>query len=444
MFNRFRAVIAVAAVTVLASGAAVAWAGPLLTGGAASARHGAGAGKRPHKHKLCATAARRHRRKAARKRRHAHCRHHRCGLHPAGRRLCARKPLPRRHSVGGVPGTKAPVGALAPSQGGASSAGGGSAFPGVGSGGSSSGASGGSTGSGGGAGSGGSTGSGGGSGGGAKEEGQSGGATTGCMAKPSACGYPDATNSGVPAGAPLTASGAQTITTNGAVVRDVHYTGTLTIRADNVTVEDSQFTFGDGEEDSFGIDVREGYTGTKVIHTTFEGVNCSTTGSLFAGVRNLSDDSLVMNYDYGQCVDDILHGSGHLMNSYSIDNASIPGDHYEPVSYDGGQGGLWVEHDTLLNPHGQTAAIFTQCTWGENATPIVVEDNLLAGGDYVIYGPLSGNCPDGGAQETYRNNRFSRVYFPKGGYYGVDSYINKSTAIWSGNCWDETLKEVGE
>lgn len=281
------------------------------------------------------------------------------------------------------------------------------------------------------------------SGGSTGESEQPGGAATGCAAKPSACGYPDATNSGVPAGTTLTASGAQRVTTNGAVIADRHFTGTLTIEANNVTVEDSQFTVGDGQEDSFGIDIREGHTGTTVTHTTFEGVNCGS-GSLFAGVRNLSDDSLVMSYDYGQCLDDILHGSGHLANSYSIDNASIPGDHYEPVSYDGGQGGLWVEHDTLLNPHGQTAAIFTQCTWGENASPIVVEGNLLAGGDYVIYGPLSGKCPDGGADETYRNNRISRIYFPKGGYYGVDSYLNKAVTTWSGNVWDETLKEVEE
>jgi hypothetical protein len=265
---------------------------------------------------------------------------------------------------------------------------------------------------------------------------------TNCVILPSVCGYPDATNSGVPAGTTLSApQGSLTITTPNTVLRNADVHGTITVDANHVTIEDSRIVAGNGELNGVsGIVIPGGITGTTVRYTTLEGSNC-TNGSMFAGVMNQSDDTLVMDHDYGSCLDDILHGSGTLANSYSIDNANIPEDHYEPVAYDGGQGGLWIRHDTLLNPHGQTAAVFTQCTWGGNVTPLVIEANLMAGGDFVIYGPLSDPCPDNGAEESVIANRISRIYFPNGGYYGVAAYFAANTA-WSGNVWDETLQTI--
>ena len=265
---------------------------------------------------------------------------------------------------------------------------------------------------------------------------------TNCVSTPSVCGYPDSTNSGVPAATSLTArSGDMTVSTPGAVISNLNLTnGTITVTANNVTIKDSVITTGNAQlNGEAAIDIKEGVTGTLVQYVTMQGNDCQSH-SLFAGVMNEGGDGLVMDHDYGTCLDDILHGSGTLSNSYSIDNANIPGDHYEPVSDDGGNGSLTINHDTLLNPHDQTAAVFTQCTFGD-VTALTIQNSLLAGGDYAIYGPLSDPCSNGGGTESITGNRFSTTYFPKGGQYGVAIDLAKSV-VWSNNYWDTTLKQI--
>ena len=262
-----------------------------------------------------------------------------------------------------------------------------------------------------------------------------------CAAKPSACGYPDATNSGVPAGTALTNSGSITANTPGQVIKNVNIVnGSITVAASNVTIADSEITAGDGTASNgsgeAAVTIESGVTGTTIEYTTMQGSDCNG-GSLLFGVLNGSADQLTMDHDYGQCLDDILHGSGTLSNSYSIDNANIPSDHYEPVAYDGGGGSLTINHDTLLNPHDQTAAVFTQCTFGD-VSSLTIENSLVAGGGYVLYGPTSDSCGSGTGPESVTDNRFSRIYFPDGGQYGIDAYFPKGTT-WSGNVWDDTL-----
>ncbi len=265
---------------------------------------------------------------------------------------------------------------------------------------------------------------------------------TNCVIRPSTCGYPDATNSGVPQGTPLTPeSGDITAGAAGETISNINLTGgTITVTANNVTIKDSEITTGDGQlNGQSAIDIKGGVTGTQVEYVTMQGGNCQS-GSLFAGVMNESGDQLLMDHDYGNCVDDILHGSGTIQNSYSIDNANIPNDHYEPVADDGGNGSLTVDHDTFLNPHGQVAAVFTQCTFGD-VTALTIENSLLAGGDYAIYGPLSDSCGNGGGTESVTGNRFSQIYYPDSGQYGVAIYFPSDTT-WSNNYWDATLQQI--
>src|SRR5262249_35467039 len=65
----------------------------------------------------------------------------------------------------------------------------------------------------------------------------------GCAPKPSACGYPDATNTGVPAGTALTVvNGDLTVSTAGAVVDAKDIRGCVLIKAPNVTIRRSKIT----------------------------------------------------------------------------------------------------------------------------------------------------------------------------------------------------------
>ena len=277
----------------------------------------------------------------------------------------------------------------------------------------------------------------------ASSGGGGGGTQTNCIANPSACGYPDATNSGVPAGTQLTSSGSITAGTPGETISDLSVNGTITVTANNVTIKDTKITTGNGQLNGVSaIMIQSGVSGTVVEDTTMQGSNCQG-GSLFAGVMNESGDQLTMERDYGTCLDDILHGSGTLADSYWIDNANIPSDHYEPVAYDGGAGSITINHNTLLNPHDQTAAVFVTC-WGGPVTSETITNNLMAGGDYVVYGPTgNGGCSFATGPQTVTGNRFSTIYYSSGGQYGLGVYFESNQTTWSGNIWDNNGASAG-
>jgi len=69
----------------------------------------------------------------------------------------------------------------------------------------------------------------------------SGGFQASCITSPHVCGYPDATNTGVPAGTTLTTSGCITVTTNGAVIQNLSITDcNITVKANNVTIKNTR------------------------------------------------------------------------------------------------------------------------------------------------------------------------------------------------------------
>ena len=118
---------------------------------------------------------------------------------------------------------------------------------------------------------------------------------TNCAAKPSSCGYPDATNTGVPAGTTLKSVPGQVssgpgwhynaagndviVTVNGTVLSGLYIPYNLRIDASNVTVKDVQVVTGG----AFGISLTH-TTGVTIENSTISGQN-STTGRVNVGDR---------------------------------------------------------------------------------------------------------------------------------------------------------------
>ena len=273
----------------------------------------------------------------------------------------------------------------------------------------------------------------------AKEE--SSGQQTNCIDKPSSCGYPDATNTGVPAGTTLTPrSGEVSVTAAGTTVKDLAVTGEILVEANNTTVEDDEVTVSAGSGNR-GIYIAPGVTGTVIDHVTCHGEGKGTQYCVFN-----KDSSTKIEYSYLYNCGECLNGPGTITNSFFDVTAVISGEHYEDIYYGGGEGSLIVNHDTMLNPQGQTATVFASNDFGDQDT-LTITNNLLAGGGYTLYGGAScttGECGAVKGPVTVSGNRFSNTYYPESGYYGIGAYFNNAVTTWSGNFWDDTLKSVPE
>ena len=270
---------------------------------------------------------------------------------------------------------------------------------------------------------------------------------TNCIKVPSACGYPDSTNTGVPAGTTLKSQTNNiTVTTPGTTIKDVALEGSISVEANNTTIEDTDVTVNGtqtcGEScGGRGIWIKPGVTGTLIQNVACHGGALS--GSNVTQYCIMSNDSATTikqlhAYNCTEC----LAGPMNLSNSFiNESDATIPQEHYEDIYYGGGGGPLIVNHNTMLNQQGQTAVVFASVDFG-NQTTLTITNNLMAGGGYMIYGGGSGSGGKVVGPVTITGNRFSREFYPNGGYYGVASYMNEAVTTWSGNVWDETLKSV--
>ncbi len=297
------------------------------------------------------------------------------------------------------------------------------------------------------------------------------GPQTGCFGAPSACGYPDATNTGVPAGTELQAqSGTITVTTPGTTIKDLALNGTIEVKANDTTIEDSNITVNGTQQGcsspcgGHAIRVYSEVTGTVIRHVTCHGGEASGENVANFCLKNEGGPTTTVSYVDGYNTAACFWGAGVYENDYCIVNGEIPEAHYEDIYDGGGDGELKMNHDTLFNPHDQTATVFASVDFGNQET-ITLTNNLLAGGGYAIYGGGSGQTEYKVlGPVTVTGNRFARCltnsvpaegghhvceggpdahgYYPGGGSYGLDAYFNEAVTTWSGNYWDDTLAQA--
>ena len=238
-----------------------------------------------------------------------------------------------------------------------------------------------------------------------------------------------------------------------AVYNGLNVNGEITVRANNVTIENSNIT--DEDPDNAAIQVASGVTGVKILNDSIHGTNAVQSGSLAYAVSNLYGttlDSVTIDHTNFYNGDRILSGFGTVTNSYCLGGAvfSTNGnvEHDECIYTSGAAPGIRAIHDTLINANpAQTAAIFVDNPdygGGGTAGTLDVENSLLAGGDYCLYGGNT-NLTSGGSvhtgPETVTGNRFSTLFFNTCGTFGPHVYIAPNV-VWSGNVWDNTGNKV--
>jgi hypothetical protein len=293
--------------------------------------------------------------------------------------------------------------------------------------------------------------------------------TSNCFSSPHSCGYPDPTNTGVPAGVPLTPSGSLTITRPGTVVSGLQVTGTIAVAASNVTIENTRVIQNQtcGPTDPCGnsaIEVRSGLTGVVIRNVETASVPGDTCEH---DIRN-TGSSVTIEGAYMHGCDSNVYGAGPtvLKNSFGVTKIEMSEDHIENIYFD--ETAFTAIHDTLLNPVEQTAVIFGNSGGGNDVTnctnQLTVLESLLAGGGYSIY-PCAHAAQAGSSYLNVQGNHFARCatpegyeprsgghpctggqdssgYFPNSGYFGVADDYFPGTGTWRGNVWDNNLARV--
>jgi hypothetical protein len=276
---------------------------------------------------------------------------------------------------------------------------------------------------------------------------------TNCVSVPSRCGYPDATNTGIPAGTSLlrvpqdVTSGPGWVwdsrgwlqASSGAVVKNLVVSGSVMVGGSNITVTNVRIPVG-GE--GWGIGLQ--HATNAVISNVEIGIQGGSS-RLMVGIKDIYGDSTGTQFLRSNITNTstgIQVYEGLIADNYVHDMGYASGDHINGTTSNGSTTMMTIRHNTILNSYNQTDAISLFQDFGIEANRLIT-NNLVAGGGYTIYG---------GDNERYgktyniqiTNNRFSKLYYANGGYYGPIAAFDPSGVgnLLSGNYWDENLAAV--
>jgi hypothetical protein len=170
------------------------------------------------------------------------------------------------------------------------------------------------------------------------------------------------------------------ITKAGTVISGLNITGTVTVEAANVTIENCTITAATG---GGVVTIGAGVTGAVVQNCTINGTGANNAGSTGIFGSGTFNGNNIYNVENGIAV---TQGSTSTLieNNYIHNLLASGSPHYDGIQIDGGLSGVTIEHNTVINPFGQTSAIMLDNYFGALSN-INVTNNLLEGGGYTIY-----------------------------------------------------------
>ncbi len=224
------------------------------------------------------------------------------------------------------------------------------------------------------------------------------------------------------------------IDTDGAVFKNYIVNGSVDVVADNVIINNVRVY----SSDYFGIAIRH------AKNTTIDRCTVGPADGeprVEAAIKDVYGDaegtSILRCNLYGWSTGVQIY-QGLIAHNFIHSPGYEPGDHTNGTTSNGSTRQLDIIHNTVFNHRSQTDAISLFQDFGLEANR-TISDNLIAGGGYTLYAGQNNGAP-----ATYNikvmNNRFSRIYYTRGGYYGpVTAYNpNGSGNVWSNNIWDDT------
>ena len=251
---------------------------------------------------------------------------------------------------------------------------------------------------------------------------------------PSSGGWPDATNTGVPAGTTLTAyTGPLTITTAGTVIDRRKITGCVVIKANNVTIKNSLLQTNGC---FFNVLSDNGNTGLLLQDVEIDGQGNTTGDSAVNG-----GGYTCLRCDIHGTSDGFKAGTGVIIqDSWIHDLAQGPGGHNDGVQ-SLGTTSLKIIHNSIVVQDGATSAIILSTGSASAMKNVEIRDNLLGGGAYTVYGGYASgrDTLSKVANISITGNRFTTVVHPKSGAYGPMTSVDPPV-VTSGNVWHDGPK----
>ncbi|NIX75681.1 right-handed parallel beta-helix repeat-containing protein [Microvirga terricola] len=230
-------------------------------------------------------------------------------------------------------------------------------------------------------------------------------------------GFPDASNTGVPAGVILTPSGGITVTKAGTVIEGLDIKGPVNIQAANVILKNCKIT----SSGYAPVNIKSGLTGVVVQDCEINGTGSNNDGSHGIAGQGTFLRNNIYNVENGINV----QGNNTVIDGNYIHDLNASGaPHYDGVQIDGGVSNVTVTHNTVINNQPGVSAVMVDNYFGA-VSNIKIDSNYLAGGGFPLYS--DGNFT--GSAMT--NVSFTNNHIVKGGwgYY----YVRDSSPTISGN-----------
>lgn len=237
--------------------------------------------------------------------------------------------------------------------------------------------------------------------------------------------FPDASNTGVPAGTTLTSSGSLTINQDGTVLDGLLIEGTVVVNADDVVIRNSLIRSG-------GIPVRSNGQNLVIEDTEIDGLGKANPAVAYddytlrrVNIHNvaegprISGGDVVIEHSYIHHLVQVGNNHTDAIQATSGDNIRLIGNNVQTYNPDTGLIG------NAAFQFGEEFGKVYDC---------VVEGNLFNGGNVTINGGGGGTT---GAACSFRDNQFQRDF-----RYGPTANLGPNVVWDSSNVWFDTGRPV--
>jgi len=229
----------------------------------------------------------------------------------------------------------------------------------------------------------------------------------------------NATNTGVPAGTVLQASGGLNITVDNTVISGLDIQGCVTVNAKNVTIKNSKISC----NGYYPVRADAGYN-TLIQDVTIDGLASDVPTAVYG------DNYTVLRANIYGVGDGPRAGSNvTIQDSYIHDLHVANGSHNDGIQSTGGSN-IVIRGNNIQHPNQGNATLMLTPTFGPLSN-VLIENNLLNGGSFTVH---AGGDPNEAATTNvvFRNNRFGRNYI-----YGIKAF-GVGDITWTNNVWNDT------